>query len=199
MSRLRSVLALATILSGIMLAGPVMAGKFRDGLAALRAGDDATALKDWRSLATQGDARAQFGLGGLYDFGRGVPQDYAQAAYWWRLAAKQGFAWAQTTLGGLYVQGQGVPTDYTRAAYLLRLAAKQGYATAQFGLGGLYDFGLGVPKDYAKAYVWFDLAAAGGNPLATKERDLMAAHLTRAELAEAQQAAEQFRTTPLTP
>ena len=166
MSRLRPVLALATILSGIMLAGPVMAGKFRDGLAALRAGDDAAALKDWRSLATQGDARAQLGLGLLYAQGHGVPQDYTQAAEWYRRAAKQGNALAQLGLGYLYAQGHGVPQNYTQAAHWFRLAAKQGNAGAQSRLGYLYDLGLGVPQDYAQAAEWYRLAAKQGNAVA---------------------------------
>ena len=42
-------------------------------------GDYATALKEWQPLAEQGDARAQYKLGILYDKGQGVQQDVAQA------------------------------------------------------------------------------------------------------------------------
>ena len=38
-------------------------------------------------VAEQGDARAQNNLGVMYDDGRGVPQDYAQAVKWYRLSA----------------------------------------------------------------------------------------------------------------
>ena len=40
--------------------------------------------------AENGDADAQDNLGFLYEFGHGVPQDDAQAAFWWRRAAEQG-------------------------------------------------------------------------------------------------------------
>jgi TPR repeat protein len=46
---------------------------FDDGVAALRAGDYATALKEWRPLAEQGNAVAQNNLGVTYDNGYGVP------------------------------------------------------------------------------------------------------------------------------
>jgi len=46
---------------------------FQAGLAAYNQGDYATALKEWRPLAEQGYAPAQFNLGFLYDNGYGVP------------------------------------------------------------------------------------------------------------------------------
>lgn len=41
-----------------------------------------------RRRAEQGDARAQFGLGLMYDAGQGVPQDDSEAAKWYRKAAE---------------------------------------------------------------------------------------------------------------
>ena len=75
---------------------------------AVSAPDFAATKKD----AESGDAEAQFRLGGLYDTGRGVPQDDAEAMKWYRLAADQGHAMAQHNLGGMYHLGQGVPQDY---------------------------------------------------------------------------------------
>ena len=40
--------------------------------------------------AEQGDAEAQTSLGLMYDNGKGVPQDYAEAVKWYRKAAEQG-------------------------------------------------------------------------------------------------------------
>ena len=45
--------------------------------------------------AEKGDAKAQFVLGLKYDTGKGVPQDYAEAAKWYRKAKDQGVASAQ--------------------------------------------------------------------------------------------------------
>jgi len=52
--------------------------------------DYATALKEWRPLAEQGVAGAQYNLGVMYNKGQGVPQDYVQASMWYNLAAVQG-------------------------------------------------------------------------------------------------------------
>ncbi len=65
------------------------------GLDAYNAGDYATAMKEWRPLAEQGNVNAQYNLGFMYDKGKGVPKDDAEAAKWYRLAADQGNADAQ--------------------------------------------------------------------------------------------------------
>ncbi len=95
------------------------------GVASPAGRDSADEFAYWRSLAEGGDAEAQFNLGLIYDSGRGVPVDYAQAARWYRRAAKQGYAPAQYTLGLLYVGGYGVPRDYVQAYKWLQLAAAQ--------------------------------------------------------------------------
>ncbi len=59
------------------LTAPAWAG-FDEGVAAYQRGDYATALREWRPLAEQGHAPAQFILGIMYEDGQGVPQDYAE-------------------------------------------------------------------------------------------------------------------------
>src|ERR1019366_5341338 len=76
-----------------------------------------------RKLAEPGFACAQFNLGVACDRGKGVPQDYVQAAVWYRKAAEQGFASAQLNLGAAFCEGQGVPQDYAEAYFWLNLAA----------------------------------------------------------------------------
>ena len=61
--------------------------------------DYATALKEWKPLAEQGDAKAQFLLGGMYAVGYGVPENDIEAVNWYRLAAEQEHTSAQTNLG----------------------------------------------------------------------------------------------------
>jgi hypothetical protein len=127
---------------------------------------DATALAQLRAAAQSGDANAQYNLGVMYEYGQGVPQDYAQAAYWYRKAAEQGDAVAQNCLGLLYEYGLGVPQDYAQALSWFRKAAAQGDAGAQFWLGFMYDSGQGVPQDYAQAAYWYRKAADQGSSLA---------------------------------
>ncbi len=94
-------------------------------------GDYATALKEWRPLAEQGNAGVQFGLGAMYEMGLGVLQDYKEALRWYRLAAEQGNPMHQTMLGFSYLEGKIVPEDYILAHMWLSLAAAQGYEPAQ--------------------------------------------------------------------
>lgn len=104
--------------------------------------------------AVNGKASAQCSLGVMYKDGKGVPQDYAQAALWYRKAAEQGYHQAQYHLGLLYDSGHGIPQDYLEAARWYRKAADQGDADAQSFLGFLYANGHGVPQDDTQALTW---------------------------------------------
>ena len=61
---------------------------------AYEAGDYTTAAKEFRLLAEQGDAGAQFNLGYRYSIGQGVPQDYVLAHMWFNIAAASGHEYA---------------------------------------------------------------------------------------------------------
>ena len=74
----------------VAVSAPVAAGPFEDGYAAHEKGDYATALRLLRPLAEGGNSDAQHNLGVMYEKGRGVPQDYAEAVKWYRKAAKRG-------------------------------------------------------------------------------------------------------------
>ena len=87
----RIAATLAVVVALLFSAGSAWAD-FDDGLAAAQRGDFATALQEWRPLAEQGDAHAQFNLGIMYDNGWGVPENDAEAVKWWRKAAEQGYA-----------------------------------------------------------------------------------------------------------
>ena len=110
---------------GLMLATPAWAD-FQVGLDAYLRGDYDTALAEFRPLAEQGYASAQYNLGVMYDNGLGVPQDYREAAKWYRFAAEQGKVKAQSNLASMYTHGQGVPEDYVLAHKWADLAASQG-------------------------------------------------------------------------
>ena len=105
-----------------------------EGKAAYNRGDYATAFKEFKSLADQGDAKAQYDLGLMYGNGQGVAKNYAEAVKWYRKAAEQGDADAQSNLGFLYANGLGVPKDNTEAMKWWSKAAAQGNANAQNNL-----------------------------------------------------------------
>ena len=90
----------------------------------------AQTLQETRLQAEQGDANAQGGLGAMYASGKGVAQDYAEAAKWCRKAADQGYADAQMRLGAMYDLGRGVAQDYVQAHKWFNLSAASGDADA---------------------------------------------------------------------
>lgn len=143
-------------------------------------------LNELRPLAANGDARAQYELGFMYDRGLGVPQNYKEAASWYLKAAEQGNASAQFYLGQMYDVGKGVPQGYQEAASWYSKAAEQGEALAQLYLGFLYDHGQGVPVDMVQAYKWYSLAAAAGNEIAPQSKKTAEAKMTPKEVKEAQ-------------
>ncbi len=71
--------------------------------------------------AEHGDPAAR--LGWLFSTGRGVAQNYAEAAKWFYRAATHGNADAQFALGMAYNKGQGVPRDYVLSYLWLNLSA----------------------------------------------------------------------------
>lgn len=84
--------------------------------------------------ARTGDSVAQYKLGYDYYLGRGIAQDYAQAAIWWKKAAEQGYPQAQNNIGVLYNSGKGVPQSFSEAYFWQNLAAARvnGSLQAQF-------------------------------------------------------------------
>jgi TPR repeat protein len=104
------------------------AADFATGLAAYNNGDYVTAANEWRPLADQGVAAAQFNLGLMYYDGHGVPQDFARAVVWFSKAAEQDYAKAQYDLGAMYGIGKGVKRDYVQAYKWLNLCAAKGDA-----------------------------------------------------------------------
>ena len=61
-------------------------------------------LRELQARAKRGDADAQFGLGLMYDMGKGVSEDDKEAVKWYKLAAEQGNADAQERYGELVLQ-----------------------------------------------------------------------------------------------
>lgn len=110
----------------LLLTIPVAAQDFKTGLEAYDRGDFAAAIEQWRPLAEQGDARAQFNLGVIHFNGQGVPHDPVRAAGWYRAAAEQGYGPAQANLAFMHETGQGVLQNYVEAYKWLTLASRHG-------------------------------------------------------------------------
>src|SRR5262249_3916351 len=77
-------------------------------------------------VAQQPSSEAMYMLGTLYQAGRGVDKDEAEAARWYRKAADAGHRGALNALGIMHEEGRGVPKDEREAARLYRQAADLG-------------------------------------------------------------------------
>lgn len=162
------VMSFALLLPGAALAG------YDEGVTAYKNKNYATALQEFKLLASQGNANAQFFLAAMYGNGQGVPQDDKESVKWYRLAAVQGNVLAQHDLGVMYRTGQRVPQDYKEAVRWFRLAAAQGNANAQHNLGVMYGTGQGVSASYVIAYALFNLSAAIDSSKNNKATELRA-------------------------
>ena len=147
--------------------------------------------------ANAGDAAAQVGVGDSYAAGKGVAQDYVQAAAWYRKAADKGDISGQIHLAALYRDGgKHFPRDMAQAAAWYRKAAELGDAGAQGTLGVLYSMGQGVPHDDVEAYYWLDLAASAPGPNQEKyaaNRQMIGTHITADELEAVQDRVAQWK------
>jgi uncharacterized protein len=184
---------------------------------------DSPSFAETRANAEQGDAKAQYKLGLMYQEGEGVPKNYAEAVKWYRKAAAQGDADARSKLALWYALGHGNDADTLE---WLRKSAEQGDADAQYNLGNKYLGGEGVPKNYAEAvewytkaaeqsyakvqdqlgyvyageprdhvqaYMWLSLAAAKGDEYAKNLLNSIEPHMTPDEIAEAQKRAAAWK------
>ncbi len=139
------------------------------GINAYHRGDYATALRIFRQLAEQGDAKAQIKLGVMYARG-----------------------WVVKTKGKI-IEYRNVRPDHAEAARWFRKAAEQGDADAQYNLGIMYANGRGVTQDYVQAHMWYNLAAAQGKETASKLRDITEKMMTAEQIAEAQRLAREWK------
>ena len=119
--------------------GLLSAQDISEGLKSYDKGDFLTARIEWKLLAENGNAKAQFNLALLYDNGLGGIEDNKEAAKWYRKSATQGLAEAQFSLGVMYETGEGVIKSTKEAVAWYRKAAEQGHAKALFNLRLIID------------------------------------------------------------
>jgi TPR repeat protein len=109
-----------------------------------------------------------------------------------RKLAEQGDSAAQFSMGARYATGEDVPQDYAEAVRWFSMAAEQGHVVSQATLGAYYWAGRGVPQDVVKAYFWSVLAQAGGDEASKYRVSVLASRMTRAQIATAQQQANDW-------
>ena len=92
------ILLTVTFLSLLTISSVMFYDDFQEGWSAYVKKDYETAHRLWLPLAEQGNSRAQFFMGFMYDFGYGVQEDDIEAVKWYRLAAEKGYTQANTSI-----------------------------------------------------------------------------------------------------
>lgn len=115
----------------IWMVGIAKADPYEEAITAYEIGDFVHSARLLQPIAENGDARAQFNLGQLYEQGKGVNQNFQQAMRWYRLSAVQGNSWAQYNVGQMYEDGLVVERSYVRALMWYNLAASKGLHVAE--------------------------------------------------------------------
>ncbi|GLU25557.1 peptidoglycan-binding protein [Brucella sp. NBRC 12950] len=123
---------------------------------------DAAGPAPLREAAMTGDARALFEIGNRYMEGRGVNEDYAEAAKWYEQSARKDFAPALYRMGNMNEKGLGMPRDLNKAIDWYQKAAKQGNANAMHNLAVLFASGANGKPENTSAVRWFNEAAELG-------------------------------------
>ena len=166
MKSLTSSLLLALALTtGAWVPVQAQTQTFKQLVAAHERKDYDSAYSGFKKLAEQGNARAQFKLGGMYAKGQGVLKSVQKAMDWYHKAAVQGDFVAQYILDRMF-KLDAPEDEQQQVVKWYRKAAEQGNASAQFNLGSMYADGRGVPVDENQAVAWYHKAAAQGNATA---------------------------------
>lgn len=166
---------------------------YEAGLAARARGDDAAALKHFRTAAARGDRGGRYEMGRAYYNGEGVGRDYDKAIALLQDSALAGHGEAQYLMGEAYSNGRGVPSNATVAVLWYGKAAARGVTEAQYAAGVSHATGLGVPADRTLGYTWLTLAEGDGHTKAGTVRRAIEARMTAAQVREAKRTAKRFR------
>lgn len=177
MTPLARLLTFAAAAAAASLGATAAFADVKAGVDAWQAGNFAGAVKEWRPLAEQGDADAQFNLGQAYKLGRGVPASLQAAQSWYAKAAQNGHSQAQANLGLILFQDG----DRKAAMPWIRKAAEAGDPRAQYVLGTAMFNGDHANKDWARAYALMTRAAAQGLPQAATSLEQMDKYIPLAQ------------------
>jgi TPR repeat protein len=136
---------------------------FEKAKVAADSGDYSLAKKLYEESAKLGFAAAEYEIGELYYYGRGVKQDYVKSLEWYQRAAQKNYAIALNDIGAAYESGKGVKIDGKEAVSWYLKASEIGSSKADYNVGIRYKEGDFLPQDYAKAFFYFERSAQAGD------------------------------------
>ena len=111
------------------MAGAV-AGPWEDGMTAYNRGDYVPAIRLFRPLAEQGNAKAQNVLGVMYRRGQGVARNSVRAFLWFSRAAARGDAQAKAELRD--VSQAMTPEELSQAREMAQACEASNYRSCEY-------------------------------------------------------------------
>jgi TPR repeat protein len=113
---------------------------------------------EWLTKAgAYGNAKAQYSLGDMYEYGQGVPIDRSKALSWFMMAAFKQYPEAMNAVGYYYQNGIGTEEDQTIARDWYQKAADAGSAAGALNLAWYYE--NGKDQDQAIAFKYYKKSA----------------------------------------
>ena len=116
------------------------------------------AMPYFAKAADAGVPDAQYAMAQLYEYGKGVETDPAQARTWLHEAAVGGSAIAQVEYGIWLINGKGGPAQPQDGFGFLKFAAERGNPIAINRIAHLFKDGIGTTPDPLEAAKWALLA-----------------------------------------
>src|SRR5262245_32543956 len=120
------------------------------------------AMRYYLAAADRGHAGAMNDLGGVFEYGVGVPKNMVTALMWYERSAGLGHAGAMAHIGHLSEDGLEVPQDFANARHWYEKAAALGNATSMNNLANLLRYGRGAVLNLPAAANWYLKAAQLG-------------------------------------
>ncbi len=157
MRRTAFITLLACLAAGILsLSNSPARADFDSAVVAYDFGKFGPARDEFLSLAQKGHAGAEFMLGVMRFYGKGVRRDDALAAVWFHKAAIKGNPTGQLAFGSLHIRGLGVRQDLVKAYGWLTVAANHAIPGLQQQAISLRDEAARLmrPDEIANAQRW---------------------------------------------
>jgi TPR repeat protein len=124
------------MMGGLVLAAQILgiagaiAGPWEDGMASYNRGDYAPAIRLFRPLAEQGNAKAQSALGMMYRRGQGVARNSVHAFLWFSRAAARGDTRAKVELRE--VSQTMTPEELSQAREMAQACEASNYRSCEY-------------------------------------------------------------------
>lgn len=116
-----------------------------------------------KKASDEGVPQAHHCLALLYEYGRGVAQDFTKATELYQRAIEESQSESMYNLALMHAYGRGVPQDFSLARSLLEKAAALDHAPAIYYIGVFKFYGYGCEVNYQQALNWFSRALSLGD------------------------------------